>query len=281
MSYSTRFDLAFGDLADLSQNLLLVQVSDDAIQLLATNKDHQPLLYLFVEFQSGETERQQVMNDWIAAKGSWFQQWGRVFVIHQAMQATMVPAQLFNVDNGKELIDLQFGDLYRGTILTEQVPGRQDYTVYRIPTDLYNSLSTAHPGIINRHVFSLWISWLDRLPKHEDGQVFQLFETNRVFMAIRREDWFLVQQYEFQAPEDISYYLLSALQEFGLSPETVQVVVDGWIDVQSAVYQELNKYIRFLRTGGLPEGVTLDSSRLDGQPLHFFTPLIQMAQCVS
>ncbi|ULQ54203.1 DUF3822 family protein [Flavihumibacter fluvii] len=281
MSYSTRFDLAFGDLADLSQHLLLVQLSDDAIQLLATDQQRQPLMYQFVQIQADEADRGQVVADWLSQHAGWLQQWGRVFVAHQTMQATIVPAQLFNVDNGKELIDLQFGDLFRGTILTEQVPGRQDYTVYRIPSELFANISAAHPSIVHRHVFSLWISWLDKLPVDASGQVYLLFETNRVFMAIRREDWLLIQQYEFQAPEDISYYLLASLHEFELSPETVKVYVDGWIDTQSAVYQEMFKYIRFLETASLPEGIRLDERHLQGQPLHFFTPLIQMAQCVS
>jgi hypothetical protein len=159
MSYSTRFDLTLGDLSDPAQNQLLVQVSDDAIQLLATTLDRRPLMYQFVQIQEDEADRGQVMAEWISTQSGWLQQWGRVIVVHQTLQATVVPAQLFNVDNGKELIDLQFGDLFRGTILTEQVPGRQDYTVYRIPSDLYAAFSAAHPAIAHRHLFSLWISY--------------------------------------------------------------------------------------------------------------------------
>lgn len=280
MSYSTRFDLTFADLSDLSQNLLFVQVADDAIQLLGTNPQRQPLLYRFIQVEADPADIGQVMADWINAHSSWMQQWARVIVVHQAIHATVVPAQLFNVDNGKELIDLQFGDLFRGTILTEQVPERQDYTVYRIPTELFTNFAIAHPAILHRHLFSLWLGWLNKVPAEADGQVFLLFEINRVFMAIRREDWLLVQQYEYQAPEDISFYLLAALQEFQLSPETVTVTIDGWIDTQSAVYQELVKYIRNLKTAVLPEGITIDKQALQEQPLHFFTPLIQMAQCV-
>lgn len=280
MSYSTRFDLVFGDLSDLSQLQLFMQIGEEAIQLLATNQQQQPLMYQFIQFQAEEEEYLQEINAWITTKGTWLQQWAKVYVIHQTLQSTIVPAQLYNVDNGKELLDLQFGDLYRGTILTEQVPGRQDYAVYRIPSELYISLSTASPAIIHRHVFSLWLSWLDRLPLDEAGQVFLLFETNRVFMAIRQQDWLLVHQYEFQAPEDISYYLLTALQEFGCSPENVKVYVDGWIDKESALYLELLKYLRYVQTVSLPEEIKLDESMFDGQPLHFFTPLIQLSQCV-
>jgi Protein of unknown function (DUF3822) len=281
MSYSTRFDLSFGDAGDPMQHRLLVQVSDDAIQLLAVNIDKQPLMYQFIEFLPDQLSRGEIQANWIADHAGWLQQWGSVYVVHQTMQASVVPAQLFNVDNGKELIDLQFGDLLRGTILTEQVPGRQDYTVYRVNAELFNSLSVANPAIIHRHVFSLWLGWLNQQPADANGQVYLLFETNRVLMAVRGQEWQMIQQYEYQSPEDISYYLLSALKEFKLSAETVRVSVDGWIDKQSAVYQELFKYIRFLQTAALPEGIHLPESLLQEQPLHFFTPLIQMAQCVS
>jgi hypothetical protein len=280
MSYSTRFDLTFGDLTDLAKNLLLVQVSEGAIQLLGTDQLRKPLIYRFIQVQEDEANKGEVMAGWIKDSLAWLNEWGQVVVAHQTMQSTIVPAQLFNVDNGKELIDLQFGDLFRGTILTEPVQGRQDYTVYRVPSELYTHFSAAHPAIVHRHVFSLWIGWLDKLPTDPDGQVFMLFEHGRVFIAIRREDWQLIQQYEFQAPEDISFYLLAALREFQLSPETVKVIIEGWIDTHSALYHELYKYIRFLETAPVPDGISIDPEKLQDQPLHFFIPLIQMSQCV-
>jgi hypothetical protein len=280
MSYSTRFDLALGDYSDPSQHLLLLQVSDDAIQLLATDQQRQPLLYQLVQFHEGTSEPGKALADWLRDQAIWLQQWSQIIVVHQCIQAAIVPAAFFNVDNGKELLDLQFGDLFRGTLLTEQITSRQDYSVYRIPTEDYLALMAAHSDIQHRHIFSLWINWLDRLPIDPNGQAYLLFETNRVLMAIRQDDWLLIHQYEYQAPEDISYYLLAACKQYNLSPESLRLSLDGWIDTHSSMYLELSKYFRHPEIVSLPKGIKLDTSLLQDQPVHFFTPLIQMAQCV-
>lgn len=281
MAHLTKFTLSFGDYSDPGMHVLLVQASGYSVQLLAISPDHQPLLFKMFEFIGDESEHPQAFKDWLYEHASWLQKWGRVMVLHQCEQATMVPAALYNVDNGKELLDIQFGDLFRGTLLTEQVGDRQDYLVYRIPSDLYQTWMIAHPGVQHRHLFSIWINWLDRLPKDPDGQVFLLFETSRVMMAIRRDDWLLVQQYEYQSPEDVLYFLLSAIQSFDLSPETVKLVLDGFIETQSSLYLELFKYFRHLELASLPEGVQVSDDQLQDFPVHYFTPLIQMAQCVS
>lgn len=281
MAHLTKFTLSLGDYSDPAQYTLLVQAAPASVQVLAITHDHQPLLYTMFEFIGDETDHPQAFKDWLYEHASWLQKWGRVIVLHQCEQATMVPAPVFNVDNSKELLDLQFGDLFRGTLLTEQVGDRQDYLIYRIPSDLYQTWMIAHPGVQHRHLFSNWITWLDRLPKDPDGQAFLLFETSRVMMAIRREDWLLVQQYEYESPEDVLYFLLSAMKSFDLSPETVKLSLDGFIETESSLYTALYKYFRHLDLAGLPAGIDISTDQLQGLPVHYFTPLIQMAQCVS
>jgi hypothetical protein len=281
MSYTTRFDLSFGDHSDPSRHLLLMQVSEAGLQLLATDDQKQPLMYRQIQFEKDSSEPGTTLKEWLNEHQEWLRKWSRIVVVHDCLQSTVVPAALYNVDNGKELLDLQFGDLFRGTMLTEQVPGRQDYTVYRIPSEWYQLLTASNTAVQHRNLFTLWLAWIENQPSNDNGQAYLLFESGRMMMVVRKESLLLVQQFEFQVPEDISYYLLAVLQQFELSPETVQVLVDGWIDKDSSLYMELFKYVRNLKTVKLNEGIQLDPGLLEGQPIHYFTPLIHMAKCVS
>jgi Protein of unknown function (DUF3822) len=281
MPYTTRFDLSFGDHSDFAQYLLLLQVSESGLQLLAIDGQKHPLMYRHIQFERESVEQGTGLKEWISDHQDWLRKWSRLVIVHDCLQSTVVPAALYNVDNGKELLDLQFGDLFRGTMLTEQVPGRQDYTVYRIPTEWYQILTASNIAVQHRNLFTLWLGWIEKQPVHDNGQVYLLFEFGRMMMVVRKESLLLVQQYEYQVPEDISYYLLAVLHQFDLSPETVQVLADGWIDTDSSLYLELFKYVRNLKTVKLPEDIQLDTSLLEGQPVHYFTPLIQMATCVS
>ncbi|GAO44574.1 DUF3822 family protein [Flavihumibacter petaseus] len=282
MSYSTRFELELGTAGQPAEAILLLQVNNAGLQMLVADRDRKPLRFSMVEFdrETAETGSLSALSEWLAENREWTRQWGRVVVVHDCQQATIVPASLYNVDNGKELLDLQFGDLFKGTLLTEQITGRQDYTVYRISTEAYHTLSAVNGITVHRHLYSLWMAWLEKQPTAADGQAFMLFEASHVVMAVRKEDWLLLQQYEYQQPEDISYYLLAVLSQYDLSPETAEVHFNGWIDLESSLYAELKKYILNLRVAAVPGDLTWDLRQLDDQPAHYFTPLMQMATCV-
>ena len=281
MSHSTRFDITLGVHSDPSQCLLMLQVLEEGLRLLVVDQEKHPLLYRLIQFDRSAVELDSALVDWLRENHQWLQSWSEIVVVHQGIQSAVIPAAVFHEESSKELLDLQYGDLFRGTTLTDLVAGREDYVIYRVPTSWYHALSDANYKVRHRHFFSLWIKWLDGLPKDPAiGQAYLMFETNRVAMAIRRDEWLLLQQYEYHVPEDISYFLLSALEQFNMSPETVHVTLDGWIDVQSALYLELFKYIRNLYTVKLPDSVQLDKALFQEQPEHYFTPLIQMATCV-
>lgn len=280
MVYTTRFDVAFSDVANPADHTLLLQALDTGVQLFAVNDKCQPVLYKNIQFDSISMELGTPLTDWLKEQKDWLSGWGRLVVVHYAPQAAVVPAALYSVDNGKELLDIQFGDLFRGTLLAEQVPGRNDYTIYRIPTTLYQELSAIHLKVQHRHLFSLWMAWLDKQHASANGDVYLLFETTHVAVAIRKQEWVLIQLYEYSVPEDVSYQVLHALEQHELSPQSVTVHVDGWIDKDSALYLELYKYFRNIRTVRVPESMEVDITRLQDQPENYFTPLMQMATCV-
>ncbi len=283
MNYTTRFDLRFAPEGNPSEATLFLQVGQEGLQLLITDAGHRPLAFRAVEFEKEAAENGSLvgLRDWLLEHRDWTRQWSKLWILHDCPQVSIVPAALYNVDNGKELLDAQFGDLFKGTLLTEQVSGRQDYAIYRIPTEAYHALSNAHPNSLHRHLLSVWLAWLEKLPTAAAGQIFLLFDNNRVAVAIRKEDWLLVQSYAFQQPEDISYYLLAATTHLNLDPETVELFFNGWIDTGSSLYAELFKYFRNIAVTPAPEGVTLSAESLQDQPEHYFTPLMQLASCVS
>lgn len=283
MSYTTQFEVSLGDHSEASAHVLYLQVATEGLQLLVINQQKQPLFFQRVEFDKDSVENGSIapLAEWLSEQREWTRKWGKMVIVHDCRQVVLVPAALYNVDNGKELLDLQFGDLFKGTLLTEQVVGRQDYSVYRISTEAFHHLSSANLITQHRHLISLWLSWLEKLPIAEHGQAFMMFESSHVYLALRKEDWLLVQQYEYQQPEDISYYLLSALDQTGIPPEKLQLYINGWIDTDSSLYAELFKYILDIRIAPVPDGMQLIESSLEGQPAHYFTPLMQMASCAS
>lgn len=281
MLYTKLLDLKLGDYQSPADQLLFLQVAKEGLQVLVTSAARQPLLFQRIEFDKDSTENGSVaaLAEWLNEHRAFTRQWARLVIIHDCEQMVLVPAALYNVDNGQELLDVQFGDLFRGTMLTEQIHGRQDYSVYRVSTDAFHHLAGAHVMTQHRHLVSLWLEWLDKIPAYSEGEAFLLFETNRIYLALRKKEWQVVQQYEYQQPEDISYYLLSALEQTGLDPATVQLYFNGWINTDSSLYAELIKYVTDIRMAPVPNGLVLPEDKLGDEPAHYFTPLIQLASC--
>ncbi|HOA39610.1 MAG TPA: DUF3822 family protein [Flavihumibacter sp.] len=281
MSYTKLLDLKWGEQGEPADQILFLQVSREGLQVLVTTALRQPVLFQRIEFDKDSVEDDSVaaLAAWLNEQREFTRQWARLVIVHDCEQVVLIPAALYNVDNGKELLDVQYGDLFKGTMLTEQVNGRQDYTVYRISTDAFHHLATANVMTQHRHLISLWLEWLDKIPAYQDGEIFILFQSSRIYLAVRKKEWQVVQQYEYQQPEDISYYLLSALEQSGLDPATVQLYYNGWINTDSSLYNELNKYINDIHLAPVPNGLLLPEDKLGDEPAHYFTPLIQMASC--
>jgi hypothetical protein len=89
----------------------------------------------------------------------------------------------------------------------------------------------------------------------------------------------ILQSYNYQTPDDVSYYLLSICNRFQISQEKVVLIVSGLLDEQSRLYQELLKYFLHVQWDRLPDGVRLDSV-FSQFPSHYFSPLLKMALCV-
>ena len=281
MSYTTRLDISLSNKGTEARQKLFVQVLDEGLHVLAIDEQKQPVLYQLIDFDKDNLDQGTGLQTWLQEQAEWLKSWSSLVVIHHCQQATVVPELLFGNDNGKELLDSLYGDLFRGTMLTEKIPGRDDYSLYRIQTGTYLSLSAANGSVKQYHLFTAWLAWLEGIPESSNGDAYLLFENKKLAVAIRNNGWKMISQFEYQVPEDVSYFLLSALLHAGLSAETVAVHLDGWIEKDSAMYLELFKYIRNLETVTLPDSVQLDESLLNGQPVHFFTPLIEMSQCVS
>lgn len=146
---------------------------------------------------------------------------------------------------------------------------------YTFPAALDAELRRQFPGAEYYHVFSPAL----RAPLGIDaGQVLQVHFAPGQFRVLARNNGRLqlLQQYRYEAPLDVVYYLLRIASESGLPGADTTLVLSGLIDEESALYRELHQFFGRIHFAA-PEGVTAE----EGRPAHFFTSLYNLAQCVS
>ncbi|KYP13529.1 MAG: hypothetical protein A1D16_07470 [Flavihumibacter sp. CACIAM 22H1] len=281
MAYTTNYSVALKDLSDLSEKFLVIQVTGEAIRLLGLDQERQPLLLEVVQFEQQEEDSATSLKDWIADKKDWIREWGKAHFIYQSRHASLIPAALYGNDNAKEWLDCQFGDLFKGTMLTDIHPDGAHYTVYRMPASVYAALAELHPNATHTHQLTTWMQALHKEQPTEEPVLHLLIDHQLILIALYNQGWKFFQQMDYQTPDDVSYLVLSVLQQEGLPPETTRVEWSGWMDTSSALYLDLYKYLGNLVAVALPDTIRLNDRQLQGMRAHFFTPLIQAGLCVS
>ena len=160
-------------------------------------------------------------------------------------------------------------------LITEQLPEWQLYNIYPVPVDLYQLLHSRFPSIEYRNQFSAGLKQLDAARSAGTIQL-DIRHADFTILAAREGRLLLSHSSEYQAPDDIIYFLLRICRQFELSQEFVQLEISGLIDRDSALYKELYQYFLLIR-------FREPSWKMPGSnyPAHFFTSLNDISQCVS
>lgn len=99
-------------------------------------------------------------------------------------------------------------------------------------------------------------------------------------MLRKNGKWQIFQQFFYQTPEDISYYLLLICEKHGMEVASTPLLLSGMITQESNLYQQLYNFFIDISFLPLPEGVTMEP-QLSELPPHFITPLTYLAKCAS
>ena len=84
-------------------------------------------------------------------------------------------------------------------------------------------------------------------------------------------------RFDFESNEDVLYFILNVYEQLDFNPEVVPVKLSGEIVKGAAVWQLLEKYIRFVKLEQRPNGQY--SHEFKVVPEHRYNRVFQAAQC--
>ena len=201
--------------------------------------------------------------------------------VYNFPESQLVPEQYFSLEAAPHLMDLMHGDLNKGIILSERIQHTDKYNVFRIPAGIHSLFQRHFTNAKYWHYYSLWMQY-----QHETGTtsmpdfISAVFYPNRILATVVRDKQVqLVQSYNYEAAEDVAYYLLNMCRQFQLSPAETPLILSGMLDTASVLYTEIFKY--FAKTSMEPLPGIADVPALKDYPAHFFSPLLKLALCAS
>lgn len=269
---------------DLLQSLLLMEVNPQGFSYLVLQQVRQEVLdarYYAVPFTESHSlsDRLRTIVEADDLLGSQFRQ---SIVLYNFPESMLVPDATFKLENNRDLIELGFGTVSKGLILSEKVPAHPAHNVYRMAPDVHSLFQHKFTAGKYWHLYSLWLSSLKSFPPEiNDGQghIQVLFYPDKMLVSVYKDGQLqLVQTFLYQVPEDVVYYLLNICRQLELSPETVALIVSGYAENDSALLTEVKKYFLHCIMDEVPP--TFSGSAFAPLPAHFFSPLLKMALCV-
>ncbi|HEY0677886.1 MAG TPA: DUF3822 family protein [Chitinophagaceae bacterium] len=269
---------------DYLQSLLLMEVNPNGFSYLVLHQVRQEVLDAKY-FSLPATESRSLtdrLKTIIDNDDVLHQQFRQSIVLYNVAESVIVPESAFNLEMNRDLVELTYGGVSKGLILSEKVPGHPVYNVYRVPPDMHSLFQQKFTAGKYWHIYSLWLSSLKSFPPEiEEGQarVHVLFYPDKMLVSVLRTGLLqLVQTYTYQVPEDAVYFLLNICRQLELSPEEILLVISGYADNDSALLNEVKKYFLRFHMDEVPQ--TFSKDLFNPLPVHFFSPLLKMALCV-
>jgi len=211
-------------------------------------------------------------------------------VVYNFSESTLVPGGFYNHDANRELVELLFGNLKKGLVLTEKDDQSNLHTLYRVPAAVHSLLQQKFSAGKYWHIYTLWLSLLQKTEHEEMQSIYTVFAADKVLTAIyRNRSLQLIQSFAYTTPEDVVYHLLHCCEQLGLSQDDCLLHISGYIDEDSALFTEIKKYflrLEFDKFEGahgvqepIPEELTENSAPPE-YPAHYFSYLQKLALCV-
>lgn len=270
------------DQEELRNSMLLVEISEKLFGYLVYNKEHNSLLGLRQYHLDVSAERPtiQALNEIFANDGLLQQSWKKPVVIYNFPDSSLLPDKFFDITINKSIAELVFGNAFRGLILSEKIPAWDVYNVYRIQREIHGAMQTKFSGGTYWHYYSILLSTIDKQKEASTSFLKCIFYPEKFIVALVTEGQLqLLQTYDYETPEDVSYHLLKICRQFSITQENLKLDVSGLIEQQSVLFSELLKYFQYLECDHLPESLQ-NKGLLESLPEHYFSPLLKMAICV-
>jgi hypothetical protein len=270
--------------AEWEQSILLLEVSANFLGCVWYNQSKQKLLGVRHYNIEGTVDKTSMvlMEELLRDDLMLNSRVSRVVMVYHYPDSTLVPENYFQAELNRPVLELLFGDAEKGLVMSEKVDILPVYNVYRIPPDIHKLFQQKFTSSSYWHYYTLQLSFfqVEKDSPADLARIRVMFYADKFIVgAFRDGELLILQSFNYQTPEDVSYYLLTVLKAHDVKQENVVLKISGLIDEDSILYTELNKYFQYLAWDPLPAGID-PAGILKQFPSHYFSPLVRMALCV-
>jgi hypothetical protein len=218
------------------------------------------------------------INDLYQSEKILQQSFKRTYIIHAFAESVLVPGEYMNTNARKEdMLALVHGDDADRVIRNDFIPKFYIYNVYGIPAGVLSVLQSKFPSAVHTHRYSL----LPETIRNPGNPLYCIFENGYItVMLLKQHQLQVIQNYLYQSPGDVLYYLLNICQQYDVPIKDAILYITGLIRNDSTLVDELRNHFDNIILEHLPENFGYDAE-IAKLPSHYFSHLFSIAACVS
>lgn len=187
---------------------------------------------------------------------------------------TIVPESYFSKEEADQMAMSAFGSDLRMSTYTSDIAGNKK-VIFRVPLSLLEIFKQRFTVKQISHAVECI-----KIPAIANSIDCLIYHSTIRIVLYKNSALQIIQYFEYSEPADVVYHLLNTCRQFQVDPESLQLILSGMIDETSGLYTEIYKYFLNVSLKTLPSDVQL-SDDMSEHPHHFYSHLIELAQCAS
>ncbi|NJE06700.1 DUF3822 family protein, partial [Thermococcus sp. M36] len=156
----------------------------------------------------------------------------------------LVPADKFSANAAENYLSMVHGDNINEAILHDVVDATPAMVnVYRIKRVLFEMVRTNFMMVESKHLYSKILENTIGGYNFQTGNLLKVQFYNKclLLLLLKNGQLQLIQSYPCASQDDMLYYILSIVQQYGVQPEEIKIELSGQLDTRTQYYDYLRK----------------------------------------
>ena len=257
---------------------LLIEIGCQGISYIAVDENNNCFLLSVYHF-TGSTTFDGVANhlkDIVTGHAILQQPFKKINIIYAFSEATLVPHQFMNMALNKNMLELVYGDTSESIVHSDLLDKHNLCNVYTVPKQIDSVIANLFPQAAHHHLYSL----LPDVVTASGNLLYCVFSTTQLTVQLFKKGRLqVIQTFKYKVQEDAAYHLLNVCYWFEVDINYTVLYLNGMVDINSGLSNELHCYFQHIIFAELPSGFTY-SDKIKQYPVHYFSHLFQLAACV-
>jgi len=195
-----------------------------------------------------EKEVVEAMFENVIALHPWLNsKFASVNILFEDCRFTLLPLPLFDLNSYQSIYEYNFTNYTGEEILYSSLPVSDAVLLYGVPIGLVEGFKKRYPFVRFFHGnFPLMTAFLNKYRNTDNqGSVLANFRNGAMDILILNDRKLqLLNSYTCKTDEDVLYFLIFAIEQIGLNPETAVLYLSGIIERDSNLHFLIKKYLR-------------------------------------